>query len=61
MNVSEGSIEFLRPDRIRARLTELTTEANFLRALLRLLEKNRGGHRFLRLRSKREIGGPNGR
>ncbi len=49
------------PARIRSRLTELATEANFLRALLRLLEKNRSGQRLLRLRSEPAKGGSDDR
>jgi hypothetical protein len=38
------------PGQIRARLTELTTEANFLRCLLRLLQQRECGRRILRRR-----------
>jgi hypothetical protein len=45
------------PSKIRSRLTELATEANFLRSLLRLLEKNQSGKRLLRLRCVHAKGG----
>jgi hypothetical protein len=38
------------PAHIRSRLTELAAEANFLRALLRLVENTRSGQRLLRRR-----------
>jgi hypothetical protein len=49
------------PSRVRSRLSELATEANFLRALLRLLEKNRSGQRLLKLRHEQAKGTTDGR
>jgi hypothetical protein len=52
MRITKNPVEALpEPAHIRSRLAELATETNFLRALLRLLEKNRSGQRLLRLRS----------
>lgn len=53
---TENPLSIPDPSRVRSRLSELATEANFLRALLRLLERNRSGQRLLKLRCEQAKG-----
>ncbi len=53
LNTTNPVVSLPEPARIRSRLTDLATEANFLRALLRLLEKSRSAKYVLRPRSSR--------
>jgi hypothetical protein len=50
--IDDPALVIPEPARIRSRLSDLATEANFLRALLRLLEKTRSGQHLLRRRSE---------
>jgi hypothetical protein len=52
LNTTDPVATLPEPSRIRSRLTELATEANFLRALLRLLEQSRSGRRLLQRRAE---------